>query len=428
MTMGKMNTTTSTKVYTKAQLTAWSQELYQFLLPYTKLWSNELLNLYPHDLEVIPPKWLEELRTLSETELYDFDSKRPVAKLENSELQKIVNHLQILTHIEPVAQTSSLELEDWAWVGVKNKKQHEIEKIVPVLKNLKSKKPFGHVIDIGGGVGHLARILAHYQGIESYSLDREKSFQKSGEERAQKYRKLPVAKNLHFINLTFGDKKDESELRLIANEKAFILGLHTCGNLANELIKTSLHFQTLGLLSFGCCYHKLVPDKEFPTSEFYRQKHLPFNQFALTLATRAHGAISFDDYITKKQVKLYRFALHLWLYHKHDIKDQFSVGENNTRDYHQAFSSYAHQKLRQLNLPTAQKQELDDFYQAFYCKSSTQDFYLGNLIRWQFGRALEVYLLIDRALFLIEQGMEVSLATFFDESLSPRNIGILATR
>ena len=48
--------------------------------------------------------------------------------------------------------------------------------------------------------------------------------------------------------------------------------------------------------------------------------------------------------------------------------------------------------------------------------------------RWQFGRALEVYILLDRALNLMEKGMKVSMATYFDESLSPRNIGILATR
>lgn len=409
----------------------WSLRLYDFLLPYSSLWSNELLNLYPHDLELIPKKWLEELRILSEEELYDFDCKKNVEKLKNTELEKILQQLKSLTTLPTSPKPDHPQmspLEDWAWVGVKSKKQHEIENIVPVLQLIKNQHSFNHVIDIGGGVGHLARILAHYEGIEAYSLDRDQSFQSSGKKRAEKYRKLPGAKPLHFINLTFGEKKDELELKKIANEKAFILGLHTCGNLANKVIETSLDFKTHGLLSFGCCYHKLNSETEFPVSQFYQKKHLSFGLFALTLATRAHGAISFEDYRTKKQVKLYRFALHLWLYHELGIKDQFSVGENNTRDYHGAFSIYANQKLQQLNLPTVEAPILDSFYQDFLAKPETHDFYLGNLIRWQFGRALEVYILLDRALNLMEKGMKVSMATYFDESLSPRNIGILATR
>lgn len=412
----------------QAKLEDWSLRLYDFLQPFSSLWSNELLNLYPHDLEVIPQKWLEELRMLSENELYEFDCKRDVEKLKNTEIESQCLKLKALTSLPHISKTPMTSLEDWAWVGVKNKKQHEIENIVPFLKEVKKLNAFKHVIDIGGGVGHLARILAHYEGIEAYSLDRDKSFQTSGKNRAEKYRKLPTALPLHFINLTFGDKKDESELKKIANENAFILGLHTCGPLANKVIDTSLEFQTTGLLSFGCCYHKLNGETEFPVSEFYKKKHLNFELFALTLATRAHGAISFEDYQTKKQVKLYRFALHLWLYHQLGIKDQFSVGENHTRDYHGPFSKYANQKLAQLNLPVTEAKILDDFYSEFLANPKTHDFYLGNLIRWQFGRALEVYLLIDRALHLMEQGMNVSMATFFDESLSPRNIGILATR
>jgi hypothetical protein len=53
---------------------------------------------------------------------------------------------------------------------------------------------------------------------------------------------------------------------------------------------------------------------------------------------------------------------------------------------------------------------------------------LCNLIRWQLGRALEIYILLDRALFLEEHQYQVSVKTYFKESLSPRNIGILAIK
>jgi len=52
----------------------------------------------------------------------------------------------------------------------------------------------------------------------------------------------------------------------------------------------------------------------------------------------------------------------------------------------------------------------------------------AGLIRNALGRALEIYLLLDRAIYLEEQGYKVKVEEFFDEELSPRNIGITAVR
>ena len=54
--------------------------------------------------------------------------------------------------------------------------------------------------------------------------------------------------------------------------------------------------------------------------------------------------------------------------------------------------------------------------------------FLANIIRWQFGKAVEHALLTDRCLYLEENGFDVEMAEYFDSDLSPRNIGILAHR
>jgi hypothetical protein len=54
--------------------------------------------------------------------------------------------------------------------------------------------------------------------------------------------------------------------------------------------------------------------------------------------------------------------------------------------------------------------------------------FLCNIIRWQLGRLLEIYLLLDRCLFLEENGYKVKVEQYFEEALSPRNIGILALK
>ena len=49
-----------------------------------------------------------------------------------------------------------------------------------------------------------------------------------------------------------------------------------------------------------------------------------------------------------------------------------------------------------------------------------------ELVRHVFRRAIEVWLVLDRALYLQQHGYQVSIKTFCEKQLTPRNILILA--
>ncbi len=51
-----------------------------------------------------------------------------------------------------------------------------------------------------------------------------------------------------------------------------------------------------------------------------------------------------------------------------------------------------------------------------------------ELVRHLFRRPLEIWLALDRALFLEEQGYEVELGAFCDKPMTPRNLLIRAVR
>ncbi len=51
-----------------------------------------------------------------------------------------------------------------------------------------------------------------------------------------------------------------------------------------------------------------------------------------------------------------------------------------------------------------------------------------ELLRALFRRPLETWLLLDRALYLEEQGYRVTLGTFCEPTLTPRNALLLAHR
>jgi hypothetical protein len=402
--------------------------LAEFIARFTAIWQYEIMNEYPESLAFYPTEWIELLDTLTESELFDVDCKRSVAKLAGTSFEAFMQTIRELTDIAKIPESPEIPLEDWAFNGIKNKKRHEIQKIVPVLKRLRDEVNFDYVVDIGGGVGHLSRVLSHYHQIPSISIDQNIEFQNIGRERLKKYRKLDGARDVTFMNLTFGQNENKDELKKIFNQHSLSLGLHTCGALAHALIKTTIDYKTQGLLNFGCCYYRLKPGSEFPLSQFYKENSLPvLNLYGLTLATRSHAETTLETYQTKKQVKNYRYALHLLLMRHFNNKSFIDVGECPVSTYWQPFHVYALLKLKTLKLEhDFSAEDLDRFYNNENLQQELKVMFLCNIIRWQMGRALEVFLQIDRCLYLEENGFKVSLLQYFDEALSPRNIGILA--
>jgi len=51
-----------------------------------------------------------------------------------------------------------------------------------------------------------------------------------------------------------------------------------------------------------------------------------------------------------------------------------------------------------------------------------------ELLRGLFRRPLELWLVLDRALFLREQGYKVEVGSFCETTLTPRNLMVLAER
>ncbi|MBP9682963.1 MAG: methyltransferase [Bacteriovorax sp.] len=407
-----------------------AQKLSVFINQYTLMWNDEIMNEYPDSLRHYPQEWLELLADLTPNELYAIDCKKIIPQVKDSSFAHFMQEAKELSALPLTPERPEIPLEDWAFNGVKEKKRHEIQKIVPKIKEMKDKTSFEYVVDIGGGVGHLSRVLSHYHSIPSVSLDRDLAFQKIGIERLSKYRKIDGAQDVQFINLTFGEADQENILKDIFKTNSFSLGLHTCGSLANTLIQKTLQFQTTGLLSFGCCYYRLNPTTDFPLSAFYINNSFPkLNLFALTLATRSHAPMSREDYNTKERVKYYRYALHLFLLKHFHNKYFTDVGECPIRVYWGPFSFYMREKLERLKI---EHDFSDDDFNEFYADPKLQaelkKMYLANIIRWQLGRVLEVYLLLDRVCFLEEQSYQVKIEQYFNEELSPRNIGILAIK
>lgn len=412
------------------ELKSQAKQIHNFLLETQKIWEYEIMDYYPKSLEHFNPQWLTLLSELSLDKLHQIESKNVIPEIVGTGLDQFITKINQLIKIDKIENLPPKKLEDWAFVDVKAKKKHEIDRLAPFIEKLSQEKKLQNMIDIGGGVGHLARIVAQYYGLETISLDMDKNFQSIGLLRANKYRKPINAKELTFLNLKFGDHEGNKQLKNYFQERTLTIGLHTCGPLAISLIETHQECNGASLINFGCCYHKLAKDNKFPFSKFFKDNfQLNFTLYAYTLATRAHGKTTFEEFKLKTQVKNYRQALHLFLIDKFKRSDLLDVGEVHTREYQMPFSHYALSRLVALKLEHNYSAiELDTFYQSEEIQLKLKKMLAANVIRWHLGRCLEIYLLIDRVCYLEDLGHETRLLEFFEENISPRNLGIVAIK
>ncbi len=394
-----------------------------------EMWNGEIITLYPDNLGIFNRQWIEQLSNLTDEELWKVDCFQSSSPLPEGELKNWLDQLNELC-VLPQYEYGELEsLPDFAFNKVKGKKRHEILVLAKLLKEIQGDNNFSHLVDIGGGVGHLSRVMAHYKSIECISLDINKEFQTIGEKRLHKYTKPAEHKNVTFITHDFTHDLKEDQTREIFTDKSFSLGLHTCGPLALKHIDVATVNKTLGLINFGCCYNKLNPQTDCNISQYAKAHGLHLTDYAFTLACRGHSSMDFNAFKLKRRVKDFRYAIHIFFYKYLGYKEVVAVGDSDPKEYWGKFSSYVLAKLAKLGIDHSFTAGfIDEFFENKPMQEYLRELFLCNVIRWQYGRSLELYLLIDRCLYLEEKGFSPSLLEFFDPSLSPRNIGILLTR
>lgn len=392
-----------------------------FLENHEEIWTTEVLNEYPKTIPSYKDSWLEEIGNWNLQMEWKTDCGEEIHLLPDSDLKNLFLELETLQDIPRWPESELTDYPSWALHKVSGKKQHEISHIVPLLKAM-NLQPGDSFVDIGGGKGHLSRILCLYHGLNGITLDTSEDFQNLGRERLAKYPAPNGAGNLLFQLHTFGGEKEEEEAEFFRERKASF-GLHTCGPLALHHI----HYAKAGkaLLNFGCCYQKMDPIESTCLSKFSKEKaKLALTKYSLTLASRGHTSISEKDYRLKKRVKKMRSALHFLLIQKGMEEGFTTVGSSHPRLYNLGFEDYAQEKLQQRGVQV-NKEELIAFFNADKLQIDLELIYRANLIRWRFGRVIEKYLLFDRALSLVEKSIPAEVYQFFDEKLSPRNIGLL---
>lgn len=358
--------------------------------------------------------WLNEINDLTTDQKVALENNESFDGITNTEYISYLNELRNLTSI-PKIELKNSRLNDNLGKKISLKKKHEISHINQYLKQ----KIFSRVVDIGSGAGHLSSILIANGVKESLCIDSSDEYQRIGVKKLERYAP-EILEKMTFKHLVY-DKPSDIEL----HSDDLIIGLHSCGDLSVKLLETVIEKNKGSLLNYGCCYHKLSR-KKLNLSHLAKTQGLDLSVTALTMAAKGYKSQTIEGYRQKVRVKNFRYSLHL--IDSILMGEEFkTLGNALKSDYTGSFIEYV-KKFSPSILEKNNEEKVMELYTSFDMQSKITSLLSLGIIRCQLARVIELYLVLDRALYLKENGFDVELRETFDKNLSPRNISLYAQR
>jgi SAM-dependent methyltransferase len=269
------------------------------------------------------------------------------------------------------------------------------------------------IIDVGAGSGHFTRLSAELFQRQALGLERNPERVASARRRA-----AGSAAPASFVAV---DARDT--LQLAPQDLA--IGLHACGELGDKLVEAAARARCdLALVS--CCLQKISTPIRPALSNDTRTPALRREHLGLTNLTAQPQGVEASIAVTIA-ARQTRYALGLLLRSRGvALAPGAEMSGINRRRANAGLGAVAERALALRGLAPASAAELRQ-HEALAAEQYGSIRRL-SLPRSMLARLIEVLVSLDRAAHLAERGLEVQLATLFERGVSPRNIGIFASR
>ncbi|PYF81666.1 methyltransferase family protein [Marinomonas alcarazii] len=309
-------------------------------------------------------------------------------------------------------RTLTNELPSYVSAGIKGRKWSQIQAFVAHTPKA------SNYLEWCAGKGHLGKLLAFQNGKPVHSLEWQKALCEAGEQEAKSL-KLPQT-------FTHADVlKGEGRSKLASAHCA--VALHACGDLHRELIEQAVVVNTAMLCISPCCYH-LTKDSHYrPFSKTAQQSSLNLRQADLKLAVKEVATAGAREQRLKQLELTYRLGFDAWQRYARQQDDYLPVPSIQKALLNQGFDAFCHWAAEQKGLTDLiAKNPLESFEQQG--EQRYQQVQKLEAISQLFRPALEYWLVLDRAMYLEENGYQVEIGTFCEKALTPRNWMIRAGR
>jgi hypothetical protein len=298
-------------------------------------------------------------------------------------------------------------------VDVPGRKWQQIEAFA---SRLSFAAPPKHWLDWCSGKGHLGRRLLQ-TGQQLTCLEYDPALVSSGEALSQRH-------HLHALHVEQDVLAPDAASLLKADHTP--VALHACGDLHVRLIQLASAAGCKQLAIAPCCYNRISHPAYQPLSSAGSRSDLQLSLDDLSLPMSETVTAGARVRRQRDSSMARRLGFDLLQRQLRGIDEYLPTPSLHSAWLDKSFADYCHHLAALKELSTIGPQDWSGLEAAGWQRLA--EVRNLELLRGLFRRPLELWLVLDRALFLSDQGYTVRLGTFCETPLTPRNFLLLAER
>jgi len=292
----------------------------------------------------------------------------------------------------------------------KPRKRAQVQAFSEVLLPLSARAK--RVVDIGSGHGHLTRDVASRIAMPVIGLERNNAL-------ATRARALSTTTTPSFA---VTDVLDDG---LAISDGDCVIGLHACGELGDAMVeRCAAHAASIVLV--GCCLQKRRAEARRPLCDAPDALTLPRALLGLSNLTPGDVGVEAtrEDNLAARERRL---ALHQLLSTRlGPLRFGAEIDGLNRRAAHLELASLVERAFAHRALPLPSAAEIAAA--AEWARTQHARARRLSIPRALLARALEVFVLLDRARYLEQRGFTVEIGALFPPEVSARNLALVARR
>ena len=399
------------------------QALDAFLNAHTGLWK-------PRPFTTLKPTWAAQHpelaqwlagRTLADAEHGERD---PSSVSAPAPYPQLAAEALALTQIGPLPSTELPPASSRAAAGVPGRKWQQIEAFAACLPTAppvgasaaREAPPSTHYLDWCAGKGHLGRrLLQPHHHLTSLEYD---------PALVTAAQALSDRQGLTARHLLQDVMTPDTHRHLTPD--SYPIALHACGDLHVQLLKLATQQQCAHLALSPCCYNRITGDRYTPLSIPAQASTLTLDLLDLALPLTEAVTASTRVRRQRDHSMARRLAFDLLQREQRGEDTYLSTPSLPTAWLDKPFETYCRDLAELRGVPVTGSPDWAALEAAGWQRLA--EVRNQELVRNLFRRPLELWLVLDRALYLLEHGYSVKLGTFCDYPLTPRNLMLLAQR
>ncbi|MEL7414010.1 MAG: methyltransferase [Pseudomonadota bacterium] len=357
------------------------------------------------------PQLCQWLASLSPSQIEGYKAEPELALQALSPFLPELETLAELTYLEPLA-LNGLELARGLDSGIPGRKLEQISSMGEAAIQHHHGEEW---LEWCSGKGYLGRILTTQTDQPVTSFEYQQALCDSGQQAA----------NEHHWKMTFvqGDAFN-SQAKAVFKPTQHAVALHACGDLHVRLMQYGSENGIAAMTISPCCYHLIQSEQYQPMSEQGRASSLSLSKQELRIPLQQTVTGGERVRRHRQQEMVFRLGFDLITRQALGMEGYQPVPSIRKSQLSDGFESLCRWAAEQKGIDLSQEIDFDHFE-----KLSEQRFWQMerlSLVQLVFQRPLEIWLALDKALYLEERGYRVRLAEFCAKSVTPRNILICA--